>query len=63
MDPQIPFQLLPVPVLDAARTALPLAFAQTRKATTLKPMHPPFDSRGVFAEPIGYLITTVSLAN
>ena len=60
---QVAAQLLPCLLVQASGPAFPLAFAQAGKAPFLKPMHPAFNGRGVFAKPVRHVVAAMTLAD
>jgi hypothetical protein len=63
MGAQVPFDFLPSPIIQPARTTFPRAFPQPVESTVFKAMNPTLDGRGMFAKPLANLIATMSLAH
>jgi hypothetical protein len=58
LHPQIVFNLLPGPFVQAPRPARPFALPQTAQAFRLEAPHPSFYGSGMLAQPLGHLVTT-----
>jgi hypothetical protein len=63
MQAQIPFELLPGPVVHAARPTFSLPLPQSGKSAVLEPMHPTLNGCGVLAKPVGDVIAAMTLTH
>jgi hypothetical protein len=63
MHAQIPSEILPGPVIHAARPTFSHPLPQSGKTTLLEPMHPTLNGCRVLAKPVSDVIAAMTLAH